>query len=103
MCFFGEKKGQQAYLTLAEKVDYQWKEVRRLQRKLDRSRRAMNPQNYDHKGSIKRGQKLVWYKSNRYIKLEAEYREMERILTAMRFTSHGELTNIVLMMGARFI
>lgn len=97
--FFGEKKGQQAYLTLAEKVDYQWKEVRRLQRKLDRSRRAMNPQNYDHKGSIKRGQKLVWYKSNRYLKLEAEYREMERILTAMRFTSHGELTNIVLMMG----
>ena len=44
-------------------------EKRRLQRALDRSRRATNPNNYDAKGRAKRGCK--WHRSRRYEKIRA--------------------------------
>jgi hypothetical protein len=42
------------------------KELRRLQRKMDRQRRAANPNNYDQKGRVnKRSQKKLHWKSSR--------------------------------------
>lgn len=88
---------------MAESIQHPWSEVRRLQRAMVRSRRVNNPQNYDEKGSIKKGQKLVWYKSNNYLKLQKEYQEIERKLTATRLTSHGQLANIIRSLGDKIL
>ena len=88
-----------AYILMAEGIQHPWQEIRRLQREMDRSRRATNPQNYDEKGSIKKGIKLVWHKSNNYLKLQKEYQEIERKLTATRLTSHGQLANTIRSLG----
>ena len=45
----------------------------RILRKMDRSRRAMNPENYNDDGTIRKGKK-TWKKSNRYKKLHSQYR-----------------------------
>lgn len=45
----------------------------RILRKMDRSRRAMNPENYNDDGTIRKGKK-AWKKSNRYKKLHSQYR-----------------------------
>lgn len=46
-------------LELADRVQNIEQEKRRLQRKMDRSRRAMNPENYNSDGTFKRGVKLT--------------------------------------------
>ncbi len=48
-----------------EEIVPKWKEKRRLQRKLDRQRRANNPENYKENGTIKKGKKR-WKQSNHY-------------------------------------
>jgi putative transposase len=45
-------------------LDPQAAAIRRLQRQLDRQRRANNPDNYNADGTIKAG-KLTWHNSNR--------------------------------------
>ena len=68
------------------------REIRRLARAMDRSRRASNPENYNADGTIKPGPKR-WTKSTRYRVLAAEKAEMERRLAAERKRAHGELAN----------
>jgi len=84
------------------------KEIRRLQRKLDRQRRANNPQNYNPNGTIKRGKK-TWHESTRYKKTRRKLavrlwssgfiRELQRKLAAHRKTLHGNLANRILRQG----
>jgi putative transposase len=74
------------------------KEIRRLQRKLDRQRRANNPNNYNPDGTIRRGPK-VWYKSARQRKTETKLAELHRKQAAYRKSLHGQLVNRVLRMG----
>jgi hypothetical protein len=51
------RQGEVQLLQLAEEVCLDARKQRRLQRKLDRQRRANNPDNYDEKGRIKRQEK----------------------------------------------
>ena len=51
----------------------QWK----LQRKMDRSRRAMNPQNYNPDGTVKKGRKK-WTNSSHYRRMQMEYASLCR-------------------------
>jgi len=67
------------------------KQIRRLQRKLDRQRRANNPQNYNPNGTIKKGKK-TWHSSTRY-------KKTRRKLAAHRKTLHGNLANRILKQG----
>ena len=70
----------------------------RLQRKMERSRRANNPNNYNSdfvarkgkrkKGTVKKGKKL-WNNSNRYQLVAAKKREMERKQASHRKSLHG--------------
>lgn len=53
--------------VLGDSVETKEKEIRRLQRKMDRSRRATNPQNYKEDGTIKKGKKR-WTYSHHYQK-----------------------------------
>lgn len=88
---------------LASKVDNIEHEKWLIQRKLDRSRRASNPQNYNADGTIKSGVKLVWVKSERYKKLLAQLRELQRHQAAVRKTQHIELANELLSLGDVFV
>lgn len=54
------------------------KRKRFLLRKMDRSRRAMNPERYNSDGTYKRGSGGKWKKSKHYKRMEQELRELER-------------------------
>lgn len=72
--------------------------IRRLQRKLDRQRRANNPENYLPDGRVKPGPKR-WVKSTRQRQTQADAAELLRRESAHRKTLHGQLANRVLSMG----
>jgi len=74
------------------------KEIRRLQRKNDRQRRANNPQNYNPDGTIKPGKK-TWNDSKRYSKTQTKLAEFQRKLAAYRESLHGNLANRILRLG----
>lgn len=84
---------------LAPNIIQPWKETKRLQRKLDRSRRAMNPQNYTTNGTIRRGVKLNWKASSRYKRTVVALATTERKLASGRKRDHGELVNKILAQG----
>jgi len=73
-------------------------EIRHLQRKLDRQRRANNPENYEADGTIKAGQK-TWKYSKNYLETRAKLAELHRQLAAHRKSLHGKLVNDILRMG----
>ena len=77
------------------------KALRRLDRKLDRQRRANNPAHYDERGRVKRG-KQRWKVSKRQRKVQARRREVHRKLAATRKRSHGQLAHRVLALGNAF-
>jgi hypothetical protein len=85
--------------TFAPSVVQPWAEVKRLQRKLDHSRRATNPTNYNANGTIKKGVKLLWKQSSRYQQHKTKLATTERKLTAARKRDHGELVNKILAQG----
>jgi putative transposase len=88
-----------ALVPFCPTVQQPWRKARRIQRAMDRSRRATNPDNYNEDGSVKKGAH-VWIKSSRYRRLRNEHREIERRLASERKRSHGELANRVIAMGA---
>jgi putative transposase len=73
-----------------------WGELRRIERAMDRSKRANNPQCFDEKGRWKKGAKMR-VRSKRY--QARKRRERERCLAAERRRSHGELANRILGNG----
>ncbi len=79
------------------------KKKRKLQRKLDRSLRSNNPDNYNENGTVKKGKKgsKNWKKSNRYKTLNNELSETDRILAAYRKSLHGQDRNEILATGTR--
>lgn len=89
---------------LASKVKSIEKEKRRIQRKMDRSRRATNPDNFNEDGTIKRqgSKKVFWMKSKKYLKLQGRLREIQRKQAAVRKYQHECLTNEILSIGDVF-
>ncbi len=88
---------------LAAKCDNIQKEITRLGRKIDRSRRANNPQNFNEDGTIKRGVRLVWNDSKRYKELRHEMAELQRRQAAIRKQQHIDRANTLLKEGDTFI
>ena len=88
---------------LASKCDNIQKEITRLARKIDRSRRANNPQNFNEDGTVKRGIKLVWNDSKRYKELRREMAELQRRQAAIRKQQHIDRANELLKEGDTFI
>ena len=72
-------------------------------RKLDRQRRANNPDNYNADGTIKKGIRLKWTKSNRYIRTQNQLREIQRKQSAIRKQSHNILANHIISLGDRVL
>lgn len=88
---------------LASKCDNIQEEITRLARKIDRSRRANNPQNFNEDGTIKRGVRLVWNDSKRYKALRKEMAELQRRQAAIRKQQHIDRANALLKEGDTFI
>ena len=82
--------------------------IAEIQRYMDNSRRAMNPDNYNNDGTIKKGividgkkRKLHWNESNGYkraklemknlLRKEAENRSLERHIIANEILSYGNV------------
>ncbi len=93
---FGE--GAADLVAFCPTIKQPWAEVRRLQRALDRSRRATNPQCFNPDGTWKRGARQTVY-SSRYRDIQSKISETERCLAAERKRSHGELANTILSHG----
>lgn len=87
-----------ALLPLAPEVIQPWKETKRLQRAMDRSRRATNPQCYNANGTWKKGTK-VSVRSTAYKNLQTRLAETERVLSKTRDRSHGKLANQMMGLG----
>lgn len=75
------------------------KEKRILQRKLDRQRRANNPNKYNENGTINTKNKDKWKFSNKYRRTRNKLRELQRKLAAKRKLEHEKLANIILQQG----
>ena len=88
---------------LASKCDNIQEEITRLARKIDRSRRANNPENFNEDGTIKRGVRLVWKDSKRYKALRKEMAELQRRQAAIRKQQHIDRANALLKEGDTFI
>jgi hypothetical protein len=79
--------------------------IRRLQRQMERQRRANNPDNYDEQGRIKkRGkQRLRWKQSKRYLATRRRKATRERKLAAHRKSLHGRLVHEIVARGTTII
>jgi transposase len=82
----------------ASELDFDAHRIRRLQRKMDRSRRATNPDNFNPNGTVKKGSKR-WNSSKTYLKTRNTKANLERKLTAHRKSLHGKLVNDILKTG----
>ncbi len=86
------------FTNLADNVENVSNRIRLIQRKMDRSKRTMNPMYYHDDGTIKKGKK-EWFYSKRYKKLKAALKELHRQQAAIRKQSHNQLTNTLLSFG----
>lgn len=95
------RQGEARLLVLAEAVRLDARQQRRLQRKLERQRRANNPQNYDERGRIKRQgkQHLRWQESQGYRQTRQRLAREARRLADQRKSEHGRLVNEVIRLG----
>ncbi|MFC8575084.1 hypothetical protein ACFUCO_17005 [Heyndrickxia sporothermodurans] len=88
-------------VNLAEQVKEISREITLTQRKMDRSKRTTNPQNFHFDGTIKKGKKY-WVFSPRYKKLRAKLKEFHRKQVVIRTVSHRTLANRLLELGDTF-
>ena len=95
------REGKADLVTFCQELETNAREKRRLQRKMDRQRRANNPENYDEKGRVKKHGKtrLRWKESRRYKATRQQYAHTERRLAAHRKSLHGKLAHAIVKMG----
>lgn len=88
-------------LELADKVQNIENEKRRILRKMDRSRRVTNQGNYNEDGTIRKqgNKKVVWNKSNHYLKYQNQLKELYRKQADVRKYQHECLANQVISLG----
>lgn len=101
-------EGYAEVFDLAGELEEHWKAVRRLQRREDRSRRAMNPDFFDEQGRWKNPntglkkdspKRVAWKRSKRGERAAAKRRERERRVVETRKTEQGRSINELLRHG----
>jgi hypothetical protein len=95
-------EGEARLLSFCNELKADKRKERGLQRKLDRQRRANNPQNYDHLGRIKKGKK-PWKDSRGYKKTRRRLTAKARQLAAHRKSLHGRLVHELVRTGKTII
>ena len=107
---YATEDGTIAKVQIAPSADTDHRAVRKLQRAMERSRQATNPDNYETVEVVRHGKKhkslkvksgrLQWRFSKRYEKLRSELAEMLRLCAATRKREHGEVCNWLSAMQA---
>lgn len=87
--------GSVAKVETSPSIEDRSREIRKMQRAMDRSRRATNPENYEANGVVKKGARK-WLKSKKYIQMQNEVADLKRRKTASRKNCHGRLINQIL-------
>ena len=90
------------FQPLGEGIDRIDRQLRILQRKLDRQRRANNPDNYNEDGTVKRNSKNFrrkWKKSRKQVLTEHKIKTLYAKRAAKLKQHHEELANAILLMG----
>jgi hypothetical protein len=90
-------------VQLASRLQSIEHEKRLILRKMDRSRRATNPDNYAPNGTIIREKELTWNKSHRYEKLQHKLASLYAHQAAIRKFEHNKLANHLLSLGDEFV
>jgi len=86
-----------------DKLKSRQKDIRRLQRQLDRQRRASNPDHFNSNGTVKTGKdQEAWHHSRRSLDTHQQLAELYRKQAAHRKSLHGQLVNRILMQGDVF-
>jgi hypothetical protein len=95
------REGEASLSLLGEELAPDEKQIRRLQRKMDRQRRAANPEHYDEQGRIKKQGKtrLMWKASRAYERTRRRKAEKERKLAAHRKSLHGHKVHQIVSQG----
>lgn len=75
------------------------KDIYLLQRKIERSKRATNPFNFNVDGTVKRGLKLKWVYSKNYYKLLFKLKNLYRLKSNLIRLEHNKLSNEILSLG----
>lgn len=84
-----------ALVSFLPTIEHDAQGRRRLQRAMDRSLHATNPQCFNEDGTWKRGARAT-VRSAHYLQLRAALAEQERVMAETRDRAHGRLSNIVL-------
>ncbi len=92
------REGKADLVTFCEELAPDVRKKRRLQRQMERQRRANNPDNYDEKGRVKTG-RLRWKESKRYKATRRRHATTERKLAAHRKSLHGHLAHRIVQVG----
>jgi len=101
----GEARLDEFCAELSPKAEH-GKAIRRLQRKLDRQRRAANPHHYDEQGRAKKGSKkkpLRWKNSRGYERIRRKYATTCRKRASHRKSLHGKLAHEIAALGDTII
>ena len=88
-------------VELADKAHNIEKEKQKVLRKMDRSRRVTNPDNYNEDGTIhKQGnKKVIWNQSNHYVQYQNKLKELYRKQADIRKYQHECLANYIISLG----
>lgn len=89
-------------LELAPSINNIDKEIKLIQRKMDRSKRSTNPNKYNPNGTVNIKNKDKWIYSNKYLKLKSMYKELYRKQSAIRKQDHEVMSNYILSLGDKF-
>jgi putative transposase len=85
-------------IPFCPEIEVPARNMRLIQRKMARSLRATNPDNYDKDGKVKPGTKQ-WVFSARYLALKTELENTQSALAEARKRSHNRLANDILALG----
>lgn len=88
---------------LAKGIEIDEAEVRRLNRKLNRQRRANNPHKFNEDGTVKSGVREPWNDSKSYLETKTRLHEIHRKYAMRRKLAHKTLANKIVKMGSSFV
>lgn len=89
-------------MELAPNVNNIDRQIKLIQRKMDRSKRATNLNKFNDNGTIKQGNRDKWIFSNHYLKLKKLRKELYRKQAEIRKQDHYILINKLLNLGNKF-
>jgi hypothetical protein len=99
------RKAEASLAVFCEELAPDEQVIRRLQRKMDRQRRAANPEHYDAQGRVEKrgGKQLHWNRSRSYEKTRRRKASKERALAAYRKSLHGRKVHEIVAVGNTII